>query len=168
MPRTLPSSRRRFRDYLARFDEQRRKAKKEQLTVTWHGEKSRKRSRSFGVLFREFLKLVKPYRVRIGFALATLTVSTTLGLVSPAATKVVIDNVLGGAPLTGWWERVLGPIASTRTELLGWLAGVVVAVSAFSVVVGISGRFQATRTVKLLQTAMRRRAFRHEIGRAHV
>jgi ATP-binding cassette, subfamily B, bacterial len=161
MTRTQPSSRRRYRDYLQRFEETRTKAKREQITITWHGEKSRKRNRSFATLFREFGRLARPYRARIAFSLATLTVSTTLGLVSPAATKVVIDNALGGRPLTGAWARVLGPIASTPGELLGWLAVIVVTVSMVGVIVGIAGRFQATRTVKLLQTAMRRRAFQH-------
>jgi ATP-binding cassette subfamily B protein/subfamily B ATP-binding cassette protein MsbA len=161
MPRTQASSRTRFREYMARFAEGRRKARTEGTTVTWHGEKSTRRSRGFGTLFREFLRLARPHRARIGFALATLTVSTALGLVSPAATKVVIDNVLGGQALEGAWQRVLGPLATSRGALLGWLAVTVVAVSGASTVVGIAGRYQATRTVKVLQTAMRRRAFAH-------
>ena len=161
MPRTQPSSRRRFRDYLRRFEEGRRKAKVEKTAVTWHGEKSTKRTRSFGTLFREFLGLVRPYRTRVAFSLATVTVSAVLGLVSPAATKVVIDNVLGGAPLSGPWQRVLGGLAETPQGLLGAVAAIVVSISMVSVVVGIAGRYQATRTVKVLQTSMRRRAFAH-------
>ncbi|NBP51870.1 MAG: hypothetical protein EBU70_11990, partial [Actinobacteria bacterium] len=80
MPRTQPSSRTRFRDYLARFEEGRRRARRDQTTVTWHGEKSTRRSRSFTTLFREFMHLAWPHRARIGFSLATLTVSTALGL----------------------------------------------------------------------------------------
>jgi ATP-binding cassette subfamily B protein/subfamily B ATP-binding cassette protein MsbA len=38
---------------------------------------------------------------------------------------------------------------------------VVVSISTVSVVLGIAGRYQATRTVKVLQTSMRRRAFDH-------
>jgi ATP-binding cassette subfamily B protein/subfamily B ATP-binding cassette protein MsbA len=161
MPRTQPSSRRRYTDYLRKFEERRANARREKLTVTWHGEKSAKRTRSFGTLFREFLGLASRYRARIAFSMATVTVSTILGLISPAATKVVIDNVLGGKPLTGAWERVLGGYAETPTQLLGWLAGTVMTVSACSVMVGVAGRYQATRTVKLLQTAMRRRTFDH-------
>ena len=161
MPRTQPSSRRRFSDYLRRFEEGRRKAKAEKTAVTWHGDKSTKRNRSFGALFREFLGLVRPYRLRIAFSLATLTVSTVLGLASPAATKVVIDNVLGGKPLEGGWQRALGGLADTPQGLLGAVAAIVVTISMASVLVGIAGRYQATRTVKVLQTAMRRRAFAH-------
>ncbi len=161
MPRTQPSSRTRFRDYLARFEEGRRRAKRDQTTVTWHGEKSTRRSRSFTTLFREFIGLAWPSRGRIAFSLATLTVSTALGLVSPAATKVVIDNVLGGKPLEGAWARALDGFAATPGELLGWMALLVVSISAVSVIVGIAGRYQATRTVKVLQTSMRRRAFAH-------
>ena len=162
MPRTQPSSSSRFRAYLARFAEQRNRAKREQLAVSWHGtERSKKRSRSFWTLFRAFLRLAYPYRFRIAFSLGTVTVATLLGLVSPAATKVVIDNVLGNTPLEGSWAAPLGRLADNRTALLGWLAGIVVSISLASTVVSILGRYQATRTVKLLQTAMRRRTFQH-------
>ncbi len=162
MPRTQPSSRKRYRAYLTRFAQTRQKAKQEKLTVNFHGaDRSRKRTRSFGTLFVSFMALARPYRTRIAFALATLTVSTLLGLVSPAATKVVIDNVLGGAPLQGRWADVLGGVDGSRGMLLAWLAGAVVVVSITSTIVGIAGRYQVTRTAKLLQTAMRRRAFGH-------
>jgi ATP-binding cassette subfamily B protein len=161
MPPTQPSSRRRYRDYLRRFEEGRRKARAEKTAVTWHGEKSTKRNRSFATLFREFMRLAWPYRARIGFSLCTLTVSTVLGLVSPAATKVVIDNVLSGKPLEGRWADALGPLATSPQALLAWIAGIVVTISAVSVLVGIAGRYATTRTVKVLQTSMRRRAFAH-------
>ncbi|MFO0963058.1 MAG: ABC transporter ATP-binding protein [Phycisphaerales bacterium] len=162
MPAIQPSSRRRFREYLERFAQQRRKARTEKLVTNFHGpDRSARRSRSFGTLFREFLVLARPYRGRVAFSLGTLTVSTLLGLVSPAATKVVIDNVLGGAPLTGRWESLLGHFDATRGTLLAWLAGFVVCVSLAATLVGIAGRYQMTRTVKFLQTAMRRRAFGH-------
>lgn len=161
MPPTQPSSRRRYRDYLTRFEEGRRKARAEKTAATWHGEKSTRRNRSFATLFREFMRLAWPYRARIGFSLCTLTVSTVLGLVSPAATKVVIDNVLSGKPLEGRWAEVLGPLATTPQALLAWIAGIVVTISAVSVLVGIAGRYAATRTVKVLQTSMRRRTFAH-------
>ncbi|MFM8698939.1 MAG: hypothetical protein ACKOF7_09820, partial [Phycisphaerales bacterium] len=119
MPFVQPSSRRRYRDYLRRFEESRRRARTEKVAVSFHGrERSMRRSRSFLTLFREFLGLVRPYRARLAFALATLTVSTTLGLVSPAATKVVIDNVLGGRPQAGGWATALDLLA--RQEVLTW------------------------------------------------
>ncbi|PHX77362.1 MAG: ABC transporter ATP-binding protein [Planctomycetaceae bacterium] len=162
MPRTQPSSRTRFSQYLERFEAARTKAKRENITVTWHGqEKSRRRTRSFPALFRAFLGLAHPYRRRIGFSLVTLTVATVCGLVPPAATKVVIDNVLGGQPLTGNWSHMLGGFAETPQMLLAWLAGTVVTVSAIATGLSVLGRYQTTRTVKVLQTAMRRRAFDH-------
>lgn len=162
MPRTQASSRTRFRAYLERLSKSRAEARRNKVTVGMHGrERSAKRTRSFGTLFREFLRLVRPYRGRIALALATLTVSTALALIPPAATKVVIDNVLGGRPLEGYAEAVLGRFATSPEALLGWLALGVVCVSGVATIVGITGRFQATRTVKLLQVAMRRRAFEH-------
>jgi ATP-binding cassette subfamily B protein/subfamily B ATP-binding cassette protein MsbA len=161
MPRTQPSSRSRFRSYLGRFKSAQEKSKREQTTISWHGgERSRKRNRPFRELLREFLKLMRPFRGRVVFSLGTLTVATTLGLVPPAATKIVIDNVLGGKPLTGFAERIFGGAGSLPT-LLAWLAVGVIVISGVSTVVSITGRYQATRTVKLMQTAMRRRAFGH-------
>ncbi len=108
--------------------------------------------------------LLRPYRPRLYLALATLTISTVLGLVPPAATKVVIDNVLGGKPLEGMALSLLGWLASSPQTLLGWLALGVVCVSGTATLVSIVGRYQATRTVKLMQVSMRRRAFEHAMS----
>jgi ATP-binding cassette subfamily B protein/subfamily B ATP-binding cassette protein MsbA len=56
---------------------------------------------------------------------------------------------------------MLGGFAETPQMLLAWLAGTVVTVSAIATGLSVLGRYQTTRTVKVLQTAMRRRAFDH-------
>lgn len=163
MPHTQVSSRTRFRDYLVRFAERRAEARRtKSAAISPHAtERSGKRARSFGTLFGEFSQLARPFWRRVGFALATLTVSTTLGLVPPAATKIVIDNVLGAQPLEGFARTLLGGVATSPQALLGWLACGVVALSLVATSIGIAGRYQATRCVKMMQVAMRRRAFEH-------
>ncbi|MBL9141059.1 MAG: ABC transporter ATP-binding protein, partial [Phycisphaerae bacterium] len=58
----------------------------------------------------------------------------------------------------------LGAFASSPQALLGWLALGVVCVSATATLVSITGRYQATRTVKLMQMDMRRKAFGHAMS----
>jgi ATP-binding cassette subfamily B protein len=165
MPRSQASSRSRFKDYLARFKASRADARANKSTMGMGGrERSGKRNRSFSALFTQFWGLLRPYRRGLGFALCTLTVSTALGLIPPAATKVVIDNVLGGKPLDGFTEGLLGRFASTPQSLLAWLAVGVVCLSGIATLLSITGRYQATRAVKLMQVSMRRRAFAHAIN----
>ncbi|HEV3025365.1 MAG TPA: ABC transporter ATP-binding protein, partial [Pirellulales bacterium] len=99
-------------------------------------------------------------RLQIGFALATLTVATLLKLVPPAATKITIDNVLGGKPLTGEWAQRLNPTGD-RGRLLWLLAGAVLGISLVQSLVHLWGRWHATRATKRLQAAIRQRAFEH-------
>ena len=97
---------------------------------------------------------------RSRLALATLSVATLVKLVPPAATKLVIDHVLLGRPLPrgipGWMP--VPPDPKARLVLL--VAGVLV-VSLLGTAVGLWGRWQATRTTKRVQVAMRRRVFEH-------
>ena len=57
------------------------------------------RARSAKALLSAFWSQVRGHRGAILFSLTTLTVGTLLGLVPPAATKFVIDSVLGDTPL---------------------------------------------------------------------
>ena len=62
--------------------------------VSFHGtERSLKRSRSFGELFRSFVSELRPYAGAMTLALTTLAIGTSLSLIPPAATKLAIDNV---------------------------------------------------------------------------
>ncbi|HEX3726471.1 MAG TPA: ABC transporter ATP-binding protein [Pirellulales bacterium] len=120
----------------------------------------REHPRSFWRLLVEFWRLLAGYRWPVAFALASATVSTLLALVPPAATKLTIDNVLGGKPLTGLWAKFI-PQPDSRLELLWWLAGGVVAVSVVESAIRLWGRWYATQTVNKVQVALRRRAFDH-------
>src|SRR3954447_16089893 len=67
--------------------------------------KSTKRTRTFLRLFAEFWKLLREHQATLIAALATLTVSTLLGLIPLYAPKLVFDNVLGGKPLSEATKR---------------------------------------------------------------
>ena len=89
------SSRQRFNQYKAEFHAS------EPQPPAAHGRPapSKGRDRSALELIAGFAKLLRGHRVSVAFSLVTLTVATLLALVPPAATKFVVDNVLGGKPL---------------------------------------------------------------------
>ncbi|HWB14327.1 MAG TPA: ABC transporter ATP-binding protein [Pirellulales bacterium] len=160
MPSRPKTSRRRFGEYLRELA--RRRQAGELDTAASHGPSrpAGPRSRSFWTLLSEFLGLLKGQRVYLGFALATLSVSTLLKLVPPAATKIVIDNVLGGKPITAAWLQWLGP-QSGRGHLLVMLAVGMVVVSLLQSLVRLWGRWYATQATKRVQAVVRKRAFEH-------
>ncbi|MBJ44779.1 MAG: ABC transporter ATP-binding protein [Planctomycetaceae bacterium] len=119
-----------------------------------------RRERSFVSLLREFFRLLGPYRQTVIFALATLTVATILKLIPPAATKIVIDYVLGDkalpASVTDRW-----PITENRQTLLVVVGITVILVSLLATVIHLWGRWNATKAVNKLQVHVRRRVFEH-------
>jgi len=133
--------------------------------VTRHGsEVSARRNRSLGELLRSFAGTVGRDRRKVIAALACATVGSVLELLPPAATKIAIDNVFGGAPLPEALRRWL-PVSDTALtdphSLLALLAVTIVALSVVAVLLSITGRLLATRTVKSVQNRMRRRVLGH-------
>lgn len=122
--------------------------------------KGKRRERTFWQLFRDFLRLVAPQRVSIAIALMTLTISTLARLVPPAATKVVIDQVLGDEPMSIWWQK-LGISQGDRVALLFATGGLVITVSLLATVIHLWGRWEATKAVNKMQVHLRRRVFDH-------
>ncbi len=137
--------------------------------VGWR--KAGKPTRGFWQLFRAFWHQCAGHTGYIYLALVTVTIMTLISLVLPAATKVAIDYIITDAPgPAGLPKRVLellnvsvAEVENYRKQLLWWLGGVMVALSAVAVFVGIVGRWQMTRVTKRVQVAMRRRAFHHAI-----
>ena len=86
----FPSSRRQFERYKADFDGR---------GGGISGQRAPRRERSSPELIAGFLKLLRGYRGGVALALGTLTFATLLALIPPAATKFVVDYVLGGKPL---------------------------------------------------------------------
>ncbi|HEV3344977.1 MAG TPA: ABC transporter ATP-binding protein [Pirellulales bacterium] len=159
MPSPFKTSRRRFGEYLRELV-RRREAGELDTAPAPHGpaRPTGPRNRSFWTLLVEFLGLLKGQRLQLAFALATLGVSTLLKLVPPAATKIVIDNVLGDEPITASWLQWLGA-EEGRRHLLVMLAAGMVAVSLLQSLVRLWGRWHATRTTKRVQAIVRKRAF---------
>ncbi|MEM9701963.1 MAG: ABC transporter ATP-binding protein, partial [Planctomycetota bacterium] len=127
----------------------------------------RPRNRTAKALLRAFWVQVRGHRGEIAFALCTLTLSTALGLAPPAATKFVIDSVLGDTPLPAFLtERIPLPSPETRegrVNLLWVIVGVVLAVSFVKVGVSLWGRWFATRANKRVQMSVRKRVFEHAV-----
>jgi ATP-binding cassette subfamily B protein len=155
------SSRRRYTEYREQLRQARGEGRGRAVSDSL-GRRTVARPRSFGRLLWEFLKLLRGHRGAIAFALATVTVSTMLKLVPPAATKLVIDYVLVGKPLpVAWTQRWSLP--SDRLQLLFWVCGAVVAISVTQTVIHLWGRWHATRVVNRVQAAIRKRTFEHAV-----
>jgi ATP-binding cassette subfamily B protein/subfamily B ATP-binding cassette protein MsbA len=113
-------------------------------------------------LLVEFWGLLRGNRRPVIFALATVTIATLLSLIPPAATKITIDNVLGGRPLEPPYSHFL-PTPDSRWQLLVWLALGVTVISLIEASLRLWGRWYATRAVNKLQVGTRKLAFEHAV-----
>ncbi len=163
-PRTsrTTSSRSRFGEYLEKLREQWADDTTSAAPNDPKSPKRKPRSRSGWVLVKEFLRLAGEHRGAVLFALVTLTISTTLALVPPAATKLVVDYVLPENPPPleipfGW------SLPESRFQQLALVTGFVVLISITRNLVGLAGRWQATRAVKRIQNVVRKKAFAQAI-----
>ncbi len=154
------SSRQRFQEYrqsLHKRKQDRQLPRNEKNDSSSSGE-----LRSTWQLLRSFGKLLKPQSKAITWALATLTLSTLLGLIPPAATKLLVDCVFGDQPVP---EMV--PFSSSlpkdRWSLLLFITAGIVLVSLTKIFLHIWGRWYATRATKRLQMSVRKQLFQHAI-----
>lgn len=157
------ASRQRYEHYLR--DIARRRAAGEFGTPVRHHGTVRPvgpRQRSFGQLFVEFLGLLKGQRGALAVSLAMLTVATVLKLAPPAATKLLVDNVLDGKPLPPWLAARWPGSADPWTMLVGVSLGVVV-ISVVESVIHLASRWRATLATKRVQAEVRRLAFEHAV-----
>jgi ATP-binding cassette subfamily B protein len=147
MNRQLASSRRQFEQYKAEF-----------VARNGHAHDHHRRERSTWALVGNFFRLLRGQWAAISLALFTLTVATLLALLPPAATKLVIENVLGGKPLPAaapdWVPRDPWPLLVTITAA-------VLAISMLKMVIHMWGRWHATRVTKMLQLSVRKQVFAH-------
>ncbi len=148
MKSSIPS-RQRFEQYRADF------RSRGQASTSPHGRQDAKhRDRSALELVRQFLWLLRDHRWSIIFSLATLTVGTLLALVPPAATKFVVDNVLGKVPLP---DSIPSWVPREPWPLLLLICGIVLTISVMQIILHVWGRWHATRVTKLLQMSVRRK-----------
>ena len=112
--------------------------------------------RSTRELVIAFFQLLRGHRRAIALALGTLTAATVLALIPPAATKFVVDYVLGDRPIPSsfpqWIPRDPWPL------LVVIVMGVMV-ISLVKTALHIWGRWHATRVTKLVQMSVRKRVF---------
>lgn len=120
------------------------------------------RHRSAGELIREFWRLLRGQRGEVVLALLMGTIGTGLRLIPPAATKFIIDNVLGTAPLPSWMADLGLPLQDRFRLLIVILAGVFL-ISLVMMILKLWGRWIATRATKRMQVAVRRQAFEHAV-----
>ena len=118
------------------------------------------RQRTLIQLYRELFGVVRGQWLLIAAALVLLSVSTSLKLVPPAATKLVIDNVLLGHAPSAAWVRWLGTPGTPRQRLY-LLVGLVFGVTLLGTAIGVVSRWLATLSSKRLQVLMRRRVYEH-------
>ena len=118
------------------------------------------RTRSFRGLLSEFFTLVGKNRKDIFWALGFLTVGATVGLIPPAATKIVFDNILGDQPLPNAITRNF-PALENKITLLAAIAIGTVTLALIALAFSIRARWIATRTTKRIQVSLRRKAFLH-------
>ncbi|MCH2148970.1 MAG: ABC transporter ATP-binding protein/permease [Phycisphaerales bacterium] len=161
------SSGRRFSIYKTFIKSRRKQARESRTHMTFSGSsRSMKRSRSAGELFRVFMSMLGRRRWTIGLALGLLTLGTILGLLPPAATKLVIDYAFTGNPLPAsidaWVPNAWGLDGHPRRLLLA-IAALLVAVACASVVCSLSSRWQATKASRILAVSIRKRVFEHAI-----
>ncbi|MSR28865.1 MAG: ABC transporter ATP-binding protein [Phycisphaerales bacterium] len=164
---TGSASRRRFRDYLVEAASRRQRSATDRTHITRHGtEVSSRRSRTIGALLGAFWRFLRRDRPSLAAALGCATVSAALELLPPAATKIAIDNVFSGDPLSAG-VRGIAPASWTFIDdpsgLLATLAVAIIVVSFVAVAFGTYGRLLATRNVKRLQNRVRRFVFTHAL-----
>lgn len=150
-----------------RFELYREKIRRQELPGgSMHGSgesrRAKDRVRSAWQLVGQFLQLLRPFRGAVIAILASVTISTVLGLLPPAGTKFIIDYGLSGKPLPPAWESQFPALANPKTLLLTTVI-VVSIVTVLKLLVHIWGRWYATRISKQIQLNLRRRVFEHAV-----
>lgn len=138
--------------------EQFEQAKLELASQEKKGVRNKRGDRGSWDLIKRFFDLLRGHRRSMAFALTTLTAATLLALVPPAATKVVVDYVLGEEPLP---EFVPAWVPREQWPLLMAITAAVLSISFVKLGFHLWGRWHATRVTKLLQMSVRRRVFAH-------
>ncbi len=151
MTHRIPTSRRQFEQYKEEFEGRHRK-------MPGGGRAARERSSL--MLVRSFLRLLHGHGRSMLLSLITLTISTVLALLPPAATKFVVDYVLGGKPVP---ESVPSWIPREPWWLLVVITVGVLVISLLRIALQMWGRWHATRITKRLQMSVRKQVFDHAV-----
>ncbi len=155
---SYPTSRQRYNEYKRQLAEQ---GEDREQKPGRDGKTKSPRSRTSWQLLVQFWHQLAGHQRKVIFALATLTVSTLLGLIPPAGTKLAIDYVLTDPPqpMPSWLSGQLPGI--TPMGLLWLIACGVCLVTLVRTAVHLWGRWYATKAVNMVQADVRRRVFSH-------
>ena len=160
MPFRPPTSRTRYRQY--QTDLKNHETEGSRRSAAAHAKQKAGRQRSFMTLFRAFLGLVRPHRRAVIIALATVTVGTILKLIPPAVTGFVFDYALrDDVPLPTW--AVDAGVPTEPQRILLAVGVLLIAIAVLTVSIGMWGRYLNTRTVKRVQSGVRRLMFAHAV-----
>ena len=164
MRRRIVSSNQQFRQYK---DELRRRNQPQEkdsevLELASRLPPQRRRLRSAANLILRFLQLLKGQRLPVAFALFTLTISTLLSLIPPAATKFIIDYVLTDHPLPPEIPAWIN-VPQNRWQFLLMVVIGIIMISFVKIGAHFWGRWHATRATKRLQMSVRKRVFEHAV-----
>ena len=151
------SSKNKFLNFKKQLDES---VKTGDVTAISSDRRVAQRSRSSSELLRQFLSIVGKNRTDIIWSLVFLTFGATIGLIPPAATKIVFDNILGDQKLPDSVTSIF-PSLSDKTSLLSVIAIGTVVLALISLAFSVRARWVATRSTKRIQVAIRRKAFMH-------
>lgn len=161
MPFRPPTSRRRFDQY--RRELAAHNTEGSRRTAAGHAKHTGKRGqRTFFDLLGAFLRLLRGHRLTIAVALGMLSISTVLSLIPPYAIKIVVDHILGDAPLSVALAEWLPSVDEPR-RMLGLIALTIIAIALVALIFGMWSRWQATRITKRLQSSIRKRVFEHAV-----
>lgn len=151
------TSRKRFEKFKAEFLSRAKKSKGNVGLGHHHSGKEPEkthRDRSALQLISKFLRLLQRHRRPVALSLVTLSIATLLKLIPPAATKFVLDHVLGSEPMPLW---VPNWIPRDEWRLLLVITGCVIIISLARIAIHVWGRWHATRVTKLVQMTVRKR-----------
>lgn len=145
----IPSSREQFENYRQKSN-----------GSTTSSSAQHRPARSSSLLLVSFLRMLRGWYGQVLWSLVALILATLLGLVPPAATKFIVDNVLTGAPLP---EYVPQWVPREPSRLLIAITAAVLIVSAIKIGVQLVGRWNARRISKLVKLAVNKQVFQHVI-----
>ncbi len=150
-----------------RFERYRQKVKNRELPggsihSTGQTRQAKDRVRTAKQLVWEFFGLLQPYKAAIIGVLASITLSTLIGLLPPAGTKFIIDYGLSGQKLPDRVLKLMPSLSDPRHLLLVTVLAVA-AISITKILIHIWGRWYATKISKRIQLDVRRHVFEHAV-----
>ncbi len=107
-------------------------------------------------LYGQVLRRMRPYLGRLSIAVVGVMLASSAEVLKPWPLKIVIDNVLGGAPVASRWIP-----AMTRGELLLSACGGLVAIYAILGVINVINNYLTISIGQMMVNDLRARLFDH-------